>query len=291
MKKRSALWSPVILLAVFAAMIFLFAPLQMVFGLWGLALTELGLLGIALAAAALLRAPLREVFPLSPPTPRELGGVLLLWMGGFLVSLSVTSAVMYLFPAGMEVGEALGSLFSSLPLGLAWVIVALLPAVCEEALHRGVMQYTFRGFGNKWVVVLLMGLLFGLFHMDPYRFLTTTVLGMCLSYIMAEKNNLVLPVLFHLINNTASVLSSSAPEVAQGAVEEVSTMPLETVGLLVILCALAVFLLRGGAALLQTREQRAQLSRRRLLAGRLASMALAVVLLLAGSALVAASGA
>ena len=286
MRKRSALWSLVILFVVFAAMIFLFAPLQLAFGLWGLALTELGLLGMALAAAALLRYDFRSVFPLARPSLRELSGVAVLWLGGFIVSMAVTCAILYLFPEGMAVGESLSELFVSLPLPLAWVIVALLPAVCEEALHRGVMLHTFSGFCSRWVVVLLMGLLFGLFHMDPVRFLTTTVLGMCLTYLMVERRNLILPILFHLMNNTVSVLSSSVPVDPEAA----SAMPLETVGIMLILSSAAIFLLRGGAALVQTPQRREEKSGRALLRGRLLSALLAVGLILLGSALVAVSG-
>ena len=66
-------------------LIFAAAPLQVRFGMTGLALTELGLLALALLGVALFHAPLRQVFSLHRPTLRGVFGSLLLWLGGLSV--------------------------------------------------------------------------------------------------------------------------------------------------------------------------------------------------------------
>ena len=66
------------------------------------------------------------------------------------------------------------------------IVVALLPAICEEAVHRGVIIHTMYRIRKEWLVVLIMGIYFGLFHASPLRFLPTAILGAVMSYIMLE---------------------------------------------------------------------------------------------------------
>ena len=47
------------------------------------------------------------------------------------------------------------------------VVVDNLSNYCEEALHRGFIQYSFQSVRSDWVIILSMGFIFGLFHMDP----------------------------------------------------------------------------------------------------------------------------
>ena len=54
---------------------------------------------------------------------------------------------------------------------------------------------------KEWLVVLIMGIYFGLFHANPLRFLPTAILGAVMSYIMLETENMVYSSAFHMINN------------------------------------------------------------------------------------------
>ncbi|NLT58908.1 MAG: CPBP family intramembrane metalloprotease [Clostridiales bacterium] len=276
MPKQQAWFGVLVLLVTLLLMLFVFAPIQYFFGLWGLAATELGLLAIALAAAKLLRYELRSVLRFRLPTPRQLLGTLVLWGGGLLCSLAATLVVLYLFPKGLAVSDQLESLFVSLPLPLSLLFVAVLPALCEEVLHRGVIYRSFDGFENRWLVVLFGGLLFGVFHLDPYRFLPTAILGACLTYLMTETENLLLPVLMHLVNNAYSVILTYTS--ASGAAEPITA---ESVGVGLMLLAFALPLLRWSASLLRPAGAPAR-PRRRLL-----TAALSLALFAGGSALFA----
>ena len=105
-------------------------------------------------------------------------GTLLLWAGCFLSVMLVTLILMCFFPEGyLQVSSSINSVFSTVPAPLRFFIIAVMPAVCEEAMHRGFIQYSFQSIRRDWVIILCMGLIFGLFHMDPYRFLPTALLG------------------------------------------------------------------------------------------------------------------
>ena len=124
-----------------------------------------------------------------------------MWFGTFLLGTLVTLIVGFFFPDGMaEVGIAMNDIFTSIPMWIAYLIIAVMPAICEEALHRGFILTSMKPIKREWIIVLVMGLIFGLFHLDPYRFAATAILGMALTYIMLKTRNILMPALFHLIN-------------------------------------------------------------------------------------------
>lgn len=186
-------------------MIFIAAPVQYFFGIAGLAATELMLLSIALIAARILNADYKKVFPLQLPPVHYFLASLLLYAGVYAVVLLVLMTTGYFFPSMSDVGEAITDLSrGSSPL-LSLLIMAVLPAICEETLHRGLILSSFKHLNHTSVIVLYSGVIFGLFHLDPYRFLSTALLGGAFAYIALKTNSMILPMLFHFITNAISV--------------------------------------------------------------------------------------
>ena len=236
--------------------LFVFAPLQYYFGMLGLALTELGLLACTLLAVRITGQSFRSVFPIRLPKFGQVMGTLLLWAGCFLSVMLVTLILMCFFPEGyLQVSSSINSVFSTVPAPLRFFIVAVMPAVCEEAMHRGFIQYSFQSIRRDWVIILCMGLIFGLFHMDPYRFLPTALLGIGLSYVMQKTHNLLLPALFHFTNNFLSFLSTlGAPAETAEQSAALMTGPswlLPALGSYLMLGALAPVLLYTGSYLIR----------------------------------------
>ena len=96
--------------------------------------------------------------------------------------------------------------------------MAVLPAVCEEALHRGFILSSLKPIKNVAFIVIINGVLFGLFHLDIYRFLPTAMLGCAFAYIAIKTDSMILTMLFHFLNNLLSVISMFAAE-ASGALD------------------------------------------------------------------------
>lgn len=208
-KQLHPLYGIIAFVLIMAVFLLVFAPLQYRFGMLGVALTELGLLILTLLAVLLTNQNFREVFPVSRPHFGQIIGTLMIWAGCLLCVLLATLFLMLLFPEGfLDTAVYMNSVFSTTPPLVTFLITAVMPAICEEAMHRGFIQHTFRRIRQDWIVVLCMGLIFGLFHMDPYRFLPTALLGMGLTYVMRKSNNLLLPALYHFVNNAFSSISS-----------------------------------------------------------------------------------
>jgi membrane protease YdiL (CAAX protease family) len=86
-------------------------------------------------------------------------------------------------------------------------IVALMAAVGEELLFRGVLQKLFVSwFGNVHLSVLVTSVLFSMFHLQFFGFLPRLLLGILFGYMLVWSGSLWLPILAHFINNASAVL-------------------------------------------------------------------------------------
>jgi membrane protease YdiL (CAAX protease family) len=87
-------------------------------------------------------------------------------------------------------------------------VVAVLPAVSEEVLFRGVLQNDLeRKFGNPIIAVIITALIFSAFHYQFFTFLPRFVLGVMLGLTYVWSRNLLVPVVLHFFNNGLSVLA------------------------------------------------------------------------------------
>ena len=89
---------------------------------------------------------------------------------------------------------------------LSIFIVALLPAVIEEIVFRGVIQYNFNKKYNIVFSILVSSLLFGIAHMNLFQFIFTFILGIFLGYVYYDSKNIIVPILFHFTNNLLAVI-------------------------------------------------------------------------------------
>lgn len=86
-------------------------------------------------------------------------------------------------------------------------IIGIVPAIGEELLFRGVILRLFREmFRNIHLAVFVSALIFSLFHLQFFGFLPRLFLGMLLGYLFVYTRNLWVPIAFHFVNNSASVI-------------------------------------------------------------------------------------
>ena len=225
MQKKMKPWHGIIaFVVIMAVFIVVGIPIQARFGMFGVAITELMLLAMAIGAALIFKQNLKEVFPIKLPKLREVFGVLVFWMGGFLLAMIGIMIQTILFPQEMAtVTGGLNGLMSSKGVILGILIASVMPAICEEAVHRGFILHTFKDIKRPWVIVLSMGVIFGIFHLSPFRFVQTAILGACMTWVMLKTENMVLPALFHGVNNLLPVLISFALQDAMTSVSAVTT--------------------------------------------------------------------
>jgi sodium transport system permease protein len=86
------------------------------------------------------------------------------------------------------------------------LVIAVLPAVCEEIVFRGVLLTSLAARIGPGLAVYLTAGVFGLIHFDPIRLLFTFVLGLVLGALRVRTGSLWPPVVVHLTLNTLTFL-------------------------------------------------------------------------------------
>jgi len=243
-------WMGLLLFTVVMALfLFAFTPLQLSLGIPGLIITELGFLVLAVVYCMVRKIKLTEMFPIKKVKVREVIGAVIMVLGMFPISIMLVAITAIIFPAATsEIDELSSFIYDSLGFPAAVLIVALMPAVCEEAIHRGAILSHFRGIKHDWVIVLIMGLFFGINHMSVLRFLTTMTLGLFLTYVVVKKNNLLLSMIMHFTNNLISVVLSYAFD--QGSIGSASANYTAVLGTYLILGFLSPVLITLGLMLI-----------------------------------------
>lgn len=84
------------------------------------------------------------------------------------------------------------------------VTVAILPAICEETAHRGLLLKGFSTLGIKKSIIL-SSILFGLMHLNINQFFYATVLGFIIALTVIISKNIIPAIIIHFMNNFLSI--------------------------------------------------------------------------------------
>jgi len=85
---------------------------------------------------------------------------------------------------------------------VVFIVVAIIPAVGEELIFRGILQNKLHiYFKNIHVAIIVTAILFSGFHLQFFGFVPRLFLGILFGYIYYWSGNLWYPILGHFINN------------------------------------------------------------------------------------------
>ncbi len=89
---------------------------------------------------------------------------------------------------------------------IALVVIAIIPAIGEELLFRGLIQNLFYStFKNAHVAIWVSAFIFSVFHMQFYGVLPRMMLGILFGYLYYWSGSLSLAMIGHFINNAFSL--------------------------------------------------------------------------------------
>jgi membrane protease YdiL (CAAX protease family) len=222
-----------------------------------LVLCELFLVVPGLAFVALVRAPLGEALAPRPLPGRtvvlSLAAGLTLWGA----SLGLFSLQYLAWPPPDGYLEAFRQLHDALrPKGpadalLSITAIALVPAVCEEALFRGIVFGSLSAVLGAAGATLLQAVLFALIHIDltpggppvAYRVPFAFGVGLALGALRLRTGSLAAPALSHALLNTVTFLvvllaADPAREADPGPVVGLTLLMVGTAATLLLLRAL-----------------------------------------------------
>ena len=113
------------------------------------------------------------------------------------------------------------------------LMIAVIPAIGEELIFRGILQKIFTQWSNNiHVGIILSSLLFSAMHLQFYGFFPRWILGAMFGYLLVWSGSIWLPVFAHFVNNTLAVVTSyliHKGTLSEGVAEygsELDTIPL-----------------------------------------------------------------
>lgn len=148
---------------------------------------------------------------------------------------------------------------------LFFFAVVIFGPVCEEVLNRGFVLAGYRHLGF-WKCIFFVGLLFGLFHLYPFRFAYTFLLGMILAYLVLVTGSLWSAIAahigFNLLGGLAPWILDILDKVAQDNGQRVVAGEGD-IDLSSLLATIPISLVAGALFLLLLRAVTRRMARRR----------------------------
>jgi hypothetical protein len=87
------------------------------------------------------------------------------------------------------------------------LVVALVPAFAEEILFRGLVQKSLEKSLNVKRGVIITGLVFGGFHLNPFSFVPLAAIGIYLGFLTSKSGSIYSSIIAHFFNNLIAVLA------------------------------------------------------------------------------------
>lgn len=224
--------------------------------------TDWGIVKSLLAAQAIVIAPVIFVLyrgnhnvklslALHVPRPLVWPATIIVALSGWLITVELAAVQHMLLPFPEDLLEQFSEMFDTLntmPLAYALLLLAALPGVCEELLCRGFMLRAFRPRLGTTGAIVIVSIIFGLLHMNPYRLLPTIVIGVLLALISIWSGSIFPAMLGHFINNALSFLVHGNEEwlsqIEWLSSSESDLLPIHIVLIAVVVLVMSLYWLR-----------------------------------------------
>lgn len=123
-----------------------------------------------------------------------------------IMGISMIYLIDYLMSRLRFLPDWLSDTFDLLQSGwLGIACVAILGPILEELLFRGAITKVLLKKYNPVKAILISGLIFGIFHMNPAQVVGATLIGFILAWIYYKTHSLIPCILIHIMNNSLSV--------------------------------------------------------------------------------------
>ena len=225
------------------AIIYAGGSAQLKYGMTGVIMTQLIIAGIPLAAAAYSKKDMRKTFRLKGCSPMQMVSSVIMMIGVMMLGIVLTGVTSSIFrESASNVDVSMESLLGDTFI-VTLLIVAVLPAICEELMFRGYILTAMEDKLKPLNAILISAALFGVYHMSVVKFFTTALIGLAICYVAHRTKSIVPGMIMHFINNGLSCVIMYFPDEAGRIIpifadEEISVMDaavLLVVGALLVL--------------------------------------------------------
>jgi sodium transport system permease protein len=181
------------------------------------------LLGIFLCGSLLMvrayRLDAREAFALRLPPASAWPAVLLGAPSALVLGIGLAELLgRYVFPVPREVLEAFGQALvgPDLPLWQIVFFLAVMPGVFEELAFRGVLLHGVSRRFRPLATALVVGAIFGMFHVSLFRLVPTAWLGVVMAGVVLLTGSIYPAMLWHFLNNAIAIVPAQQGWIPEG---------------------------------------------------------------------------
>ena len=194
---------------------------------------------LPLCAAIYIKADIKGVFGLRLPKLKQLVGSFILIIGSSSAVLIIANILAYLLPGqNKAVTTGFEDILDGIPFVGALMLIALMPAVCEEFMFRGYLLTAFKNKMRLGYAVIIVSVLFGISHMSLIRLLPTALLGIALAYAFHQSGSVICSGLMHFLNNGFSVFLLYYVEKIPALAGDEMTKPV--IGVMIVLAVICI---------------------------------------------------
>jgi sodium transport system permease protein len=150
----------------------------------------------------------REALALRPVKPVVWFSVLIAAPAGLAAGVGVFKLANLVVPVPARVLEAFGQqlLPADIPIWQTVALLTILPGFFEEITFRGVLLHGLRNKLHPAALAIVVGLIFGLFHVALFRIAPTAFLGVLLASVTLLTGSIFPAMVWHALNNGISIL-------------------------------------------------------------------------------------
>ncbi|HEX7843624.1 MAG TPA: CPBP family intramembrane glutamic endopeptidase [Kofleriaceae bacterium] len=172
---------------------------------WALVAAQLALAAVPAGMMSILR-PERPLAALGlrGARPRFFVAAIAIGATAWYLNLWLAAAL----PLPEQQVHELEALVDRPPLGRALAMFALLPAVCEEILFRGVLARSLGRSTSLIVATLVSAVVFSAYHLSLVQALPTLSLGALLAVLAIRADSIAPTMVAHAINNALAIVLS-----------------------------------------------------------------------------------
>ncbi len=176
-----------------------------------------------LMALLFTRKPLAVLKLNQMPRISHLASAALLAVLMFPLGQQLAFWISRLYPYSPEVEQQMLAFAETLQAAPYWwlplLLIAVLPAICEEIAFRGFILSGFRHLGHKWWAIGLTAIVFGMAHFVLQQKISAAAVGVVIGLLAVQTGSIFPCMLFHALYNglnlvVSNLVASSRPALA-----------------------------------------------------------------------------
>ncbi|MCI7791611.1 MAG: ABC transporter permease subunit [Lachnospiraceae bacterium] len=233
------------LIVLLLAIIYLGGMISMRNQFIGTAIIQLMIVAVPLALTWYMKSDVKILFSLQKPEKKTIVGSILLYIGTYLVMFMLSIVLSKLLPSHLEGLEMAFEEMMKQPFVLLVLVIAVMPAIGEELLFRGLVFGSMRQKYKVAWAIFLSALFFGAYHTNLVKLIPTGLLGACFAYIVYKSGSIFISMFLHFTNNFLSVIAMKYPETMEKVLPFMVKEELSTIELMIMLVLGIVFVAAG----------------------------------------------